>query len=427
MPIRNKCCSARGSEVDLATEVHQEKEHVLSLDSVRGIAAVTVVVHHVILMPTFLAAFSSPSWVDCSFFRSGGFLVDLFFVLSGMVMSMSYVQSDFGRFSLREFMVRRFARIYPLHFVMLIALLLFRLLRIGLLSLGVIAAVPVAFEVNNAYSFILNVFLLHSLGFLDYLNWNAPSWSISVEFYTYLVFGLIVLGAQRLGSLRWLYVSAAVFAVVSWLTLAAWIRLKEIDTQADFGLLRCFTSFFLGVLTVKAVSYVPRTMSSMAKGAFQFAALLVVVVNVCVIESWPWLSYLVPLTFAVFLGALLAFPDAAVLPRLLATKTLVWAGKRSYSIYMVHAFVILLAEYGIRALGHRPINWLDTIYPGLAATLNLVVLIAAVLALSDLTYRWVEIPGGKLIKRWLQDDRSFAVVPATVPAEVNASPRLEAR
>ena len=98
-------------------------------------------------------------------------------------------------------MVRRLARVYPLHIVMLIANLLFRLLRIGLVMAGVVVAAPAAFEVNNAYSFFLNVFLLHSMGFIDYLSWNAPSWSISVEFYTYVVFGLIVLLAQRMRSL----------------------------------------------------------------------------------------------------------------------------------------------------------------------------------------------------------------------------------
>jgi peptidoglycan/LPS O-acetylase OafA/YrhL len=412
-PLETDAAAQEILGVDVATQVHQEKEHVLSLDSIRGIAAVTVVVHHVIRMPTFLAAFSTPPWIECSYFRAGGFLVDLFFVLSGMVMSMSYVQSDFGGFSLRDFMVRRFARIYPLHLVMLIALLLFRLLRIGLVTLGVIVAVPAAFEVNNAYSFVLNVFLLQSLGFLDYLNWNAPSWSISVEFYTYLVFGLVVLGAQRLGSLRWLYVSAAVLSVASWLALAVWIGREEIGAQYDFGILRCFTSFFLGVLTVKAVSYVPRTIGPAVKGAIQFAAFLVALVNVCFIEAWPWISYLTPLTFAVFLGSLLAFPDAAVVPRVLVMKPLVWVGKRSYSIYMVHAFVILLAEYGLRAFGHRPIAWLESIYPGLPATLNLFVLIAVVLVASDFTYRWVELSGGKLVRRWFEGNRFFATAPAT--------------
>ncbi|WP_404533715.1 acyltransferase family protein [Bradyrhizobium ottawaense] len=186
--------------------VHREKAHVLPLDSIRGIAATSVVIHHLLLMPTFLAAFPHNAWINCSFFRSSWLLVDLFFVLSGIVMSLSYVESDFGRFSLREFMARRLARVYPLHIVMLMANLLFRLLRIGLVMAGVVVAAPAAFEVNNAYSFGLNVLLLHSMGFIDYLSWNAPSWSISVEFYTYLVFGLIVLLAQRMRSLLWFYV-----------------------------------------------------------------------------------------------------------------------------------------------------------------------------------------------------------------------------
>src|SRR5258708_16655147 len=203
----------------VAAVVHCEKADFLALDSIRGIAATYVVIHHLILMPTFLKAFPQNAWVNWSFFRSAWLLVDLFFVLSGMVMSLSYVKPDFGHFSLREFMVRRLARVYPLHIVMLFAALLFRFVRIGLVVAGVVVAMPAAFEVNNAYSFFLNVFLLHSLGFIDYLSWNAPSWSISVEFYTYLVFGLVVLLAQRLGSLRYLYGCAAFLVAGSWLVI----------------------------------------------------------------------------------------------------------------------------------------------------------------------------------------------------------------
>ena len=88
---------------------------------------------------------------------------------------------------------------------MVFVMLLFRLVRIGLVTAGIIVAMPAASDFNNAYSFFLNVFLLHSLGFIDHLSWNWPSWSISVEFYTYLVFGLVLLWAQRSGSIQYLY------------------------------------------------------------------------------------------------------------------------------------------------------------------------------------------------------------------------------
>src|SRR3954447_23968432 len=185
-------------------------------------------------MPTFLAVFPHNAWINCSFFRSAWLLVDLFFVLSGIVMSLSYVRGDFGRFSLREFMLRRFARVYPLHLVTLLAALLFRLLRIGLVALGVVIAVPNAFEVNNFYSFVLNIFLLHSMGFIDYLSWNAPSWSISVEFYTYLVFGLVVLLAQRVGSLLCFYVAAALLAGGTLLFIIFVLDKPSLGLQTDF-------------------------------------------------------------------------------------------------------------------------------------------------------------------------------------------------
>jgi peptidoglycan/LPS O-acetylase OafA/YrhL len=411
-------CNAR-KDVEVTVTVHREKPHVLALDSIRGIAAVTVVIHHVIRMPTFLAVFPTHAWIDCAFFRSGGFFVDLFFVLSGMVMSLSYVQPDFGHFSLREFMVRRLARVYPLHIVMLFVNLLFRFLRIGLVAAGMIVAMPTGFEVNNSYSFILNIFLLHSLGFVQYLNWNAPSWSISVEFYTYLVFGVVLLGAQRLGSLRWLWGLSAVLAIGSWFSLVVLLGRQDLGAQYDFGLLRCFTSFFLGVLTVRAVSYLPRTIGPGVQGSIQFVAMAAALVHMSLIESFPWISFLAPVTFAVFLGSLLAFPYASVVPNLLVAKPLVWLGKRSYSIYMVHAFVILLAEYFVRAIGHRPIAALEAIYPGLAPTLNLVCLLVAVLVLSQFTYRYIELPGGRLIRNFFRRVPDFSTAstePSTRPS-----------
>ncbi|MDA9468323.1 acetyltransferase [Bradyrhizobium sp. CCBAU 53415] len=387
--------------------VHREKTHVLPLDSIRGIAATSVVIHHLLLMPTFLAAFPHNAWINCSFFRSAWLLVDLFFVLSGMVMSLSYVESDFGRFSLREFMVRRLARVYPLHIVMLMANLLFRLLRISLVMAGVVVAAPAAFEVNNAYSFFLNVLLLHSMGFIDYLSWNGPSWSISVEFYTYLVFGLIVLLAQRMRSLLWFYVLCGALAVGSLVVIIFVLGKRSLELQTEFGILRCFVSFFLGVLTVRIVDRLPVKPGRAVEGVLQFVAMIASIALVSLAEANPASTILAPVTFAIFLGSLLAFPNALPLPRILAAKPLVWLGRRSYSIYMVHALVVLFAEYAVRALGAGPIAALDRIWAGLPSTLNLIVSLAAVLAVANLTYLYVEIPGSRLLRNLLGGRSGF--------------------
>lgn len=394
--------------VDVTELVHREKAHVQPLDSIRGIAATSVVIHHLLLMPTFLAVFPHNAWIDCSFFRSAWLLVDLFFVLSGMVMALSYIENDFTRFSLRKFMIRRLARVYPLHIVMLLANLVFRLLRIGLVMAGVVVAAPTAFEVNNAYSFGLNVLLLHSMGFIDYLSWNAPSWSISVEFYTYLVFGLIVLLALRMCSLSWFYVLCGLLAVGSLVFIIFVLEKKSLELQTDFGLLRCFVGFFLGVLMVRIVDRLPAKPAPAVQGALQFVAMIASVALVSLAETNPAATFLAPVIFAIFLGSLLAFPDALLVPRILGAKPLLWLGRRSYSIYMVHALVVLLAEYFVRAVGAGRIAALDSSWAGLPATLNLVVSLAAVLAVSHFTHRYVEIPGGKLLRNVFGSSPDFA-------------------
>lgn len=399
--------------------VHREKAHVLPLDSIRGIAATSVVIHHLLLMPTFLAAFPHNAWINCSFFRSAWLLVDLFFVLSGIVMSLSYVDGDFERFSLREFMVRRLARVYPLHIVMLLANLLFRLLRISLVVAGIVVAAPTAFEVNNAYSFLLNVLLLHSMGFIDYLSWNAPSWSISVEFYTYLVFGLIVLIAQRMRSIAWFYALSGILVVGSLIIIVFVLGKESLGLQTDFGILRCFVSFFLGVLTVRVVRSLPARPRPATQGALQVLAMTASVVLVSIVEAIPAASFLAPLTFALFLGSLLAFPEALLVPRILVARPLVWLGRRSYSIYMVHALVVLLAEYFVRAIGPRTIATLDSIWAGLPASLNLAVSLAAVLAVSHLTYIYIEIPGGRFLRNLLGSRPDFAPSPSPAARMTN--------
>ena len=404
----------------MTAPVHREKAHFLPLDSIRGIAAVCVVIFHVILTKSFLAAFPQHAWIDSSFFRSAWLLVDLFFVLSGIVMSLSYVNPDFGHFSLRQFMVQRLARVYPLHIVMVFVMLLFRLVRIGLVTAGIIVAMPAASDFNNAYSFFLNVFLLHSLGFIDHLSWNWPSWSISVEFYTYLVFGLVLLWAQRFGSIRYLYAWAAFLIVSSWIAVVFVPDKGNLDLDNDFGFFRCVTSFFLGVLTVKAVQRLPRNISRGLQGGLQLGTLIAGIFLISMAEAHPWITFFAPLTFTVFLGTLLAFPDAALVPKILVAKPLVWLGRRSYSVYMVHAFVVLFTEYLVRAIGPWPVAALESICGGLGATLNLAFVLAVVFVLSNFTYHYVELPGSKLLReifRTLPDFSGSSATPAARRAD----------
>ena len=374
---------------------HRSKEHYIPLDSVRGIAALCVVVHHFVISEPLAAVLPNKAWIDFAFFHNAWLFVDLFFVLSGIVISMSYVQSGFGTFEFREYIVRRLARIYPLHIVTLLAFLSFRMMKLGLVGVGLLHFAPSEMAVNNGYSFFLNVLLLHAVGFIDYLSWNGPSWSISAEFYTYLVFGGVVVLAQRFRDIRILYLMSLLLPLASCAFILVVLRQYALDFHT-FGIARCILSFFLGVLTLRAVASVPAAVRPFVQSMWQIGAAMAAIAIVCVVGMQPMLSFLAPVVFAVLLGSLMAFPGRG-LPGLLSIKPLVWLGKRSYSIYMVHALVLVLIEYFSRGVGTRSFLMIDQFGPGIAASLLLSGYVVAVLALSNLTYAHVEIPGSKAI------------------------------
>jgi peptidoglycan/LPS O-acetylase OafA/YrhL len=146
-------------------------KEIKGLTGVRGYAALWVFFLH-----------ATWSWPVTSYAmkvaRLGGSGVTIFFVLSGFILAHVYApkfaSSDVNYWA---FMRARLARVYPLHIVTL-------LLFTALMALGLIGWPPI----DNLYTFVLNVGLIQSWGFTDPITWNGPSWSISTEFFAYLLF-----------------------------------------------------------------------------------------------------------------------------------------------------------------------------------------------------------------------------------------------
>src|SRR5579863_5191282 len=156
-------------------------EFFVPLESLRGMAALIVVVYHAVWLNPL---------TQSTFFSNGALMVDFFFVLSGFVICHSYGDRlsdlrDFGRF-----LWLRLGRLYPLHIAFLMVFVFIEGVKyFAQLHYGIIADKP-AFTVNDTGAFVANVFLLQALSFTAPLTFNYPSWSISVEVYAYVVFGI---------------------------------------------------------------------------------------------------------------------------------------------------------------------------------------------------------------------------------------------
>lgn len=197
------------------------------LESIRGLAALLIVLFHI------------PSWnahfYDYNFIRNGYLMVELFFVLSGYVIYSAYSNKISNKIELLRFQFLRFGRLYPVHLLYLGIFLFVEVVKyIAQNKFGIFSPNTQAFRENNLIALIQNIFLLQAIGPTgNATTFNYPSWSISVEFYTYLLFGLIVLLSNKIKN--------RVFFVICLISLIL------LMTQNTFGfgeLLRCYAGFF---------------------------------------------------------------------------------------------------------------------------------------------------------------------------------------
>jgi peptidoglycan/LPS O-acetylase OafA/YrhL len=161
------------------------KAEIASLTSIRGLAAIWVVLLHFSAVLSWIlpeSSFLSP------FIEAGGFAVPLFFILSGYVLGLRYLTNltSLDPRTLLRFWILRLGRIYPVHlFTLAISLCLVARNRWP------------TDEGHSLGSFVANCFLVNAWSYDLRLSWNYPSWSISSEWFAYLIFPLVAVVTGR--------------------------------------------------------------------------------------------------------------------------------------------------------------------------------------------------------------------------------------
>jgi peptidoglycan/LPS O-acetylase OafA/YrhL len=107
--------------------------------------------------------------------------VDFFFILSGFILTHVYLTGEQAP-SYWRFISARFARVYPAHFLILMGVLL--------LTLGAsLVGVHIDHANFSTFDFLTSLFLVHAWFPTQHMaNWNGPSWSLSAEWFVYLIF-----------------------------------------------------------------------------------------------------------------------------------------------------------------------------------------------------------------------------------------------
>lgn len=370
-----------------------------ALDGLRGLAAFVVLVSHAMLLDPQLAAPYGPeragpgdadgvawwiTWTPLHLFWAGSEAVFVFFVLSGFVVALPYLDAARGR-SWRAYYLRRLIRLYvPV---------------LGSVVLAVLMALVIHREVASGHSWWLNA---HSVA-LDPRqiaratvtwtgeNWlNSPLWSLGWE----AMFSLLLP----------LYVVCAALMPRLWLL---WIALLLVVTAAgpwlELGWVSYLPMFAIG--TIMAAHRIELASWSRALRPWQWAVVALV--------SWVslmagWLPTDLPggrglqvfgaaLAVLLFLGnrSAVAIGNAGIVQ---------WLGQRSFSLYLVHEPILVTAGNMAPAAGNGHV---------VAALLGSIV----ALLVSDLFFRWVERPSHKLAQRLGRRIDNQQAAPSSAPPD----------
>lgn len=286
------------------------KPRFLTLDALRGVAAIAVYFHH-------------SNGISAPFGMSAGYrAVDLFFILSGFVIAHAYEEKLRRDLTPLQFTLLRIARIYPLYLVGLIigagGAFLAVLLHGGDLSMHVVVVSTVAM-----------LFLLPSPATNAFMPLNVPAWSLFFELLANAIYAQL---AKVLNNRRLILLIGAAAAILTWLSVCAGTTNMGVEWSGFVGgVMRVLFSFFAGILLYRVR---PRRILH---------------------TPWAWILPLIALP-SLYLASEELIPD--LLCVFVVFPTMIWLGSAvelptrrvanflgdtSYGLYVIHVPMILLS------------------------------------------------------------------------------------
>lgn len=311
---------------------------------------------------------------------SKGYLgVELFFVLSGFILSHVYLERFRDcSFHYGEFIWARLARIYPVHVSILVGLglLMAALALVGIKAgdkLLVWSSLPAQLTLTQAW------------GLAPHGGWNHPSWSISAEWFAYLTFPAFAFAMVKMWARPRLTVAlAALFLVVLYIGFENVAGFPLTRATILWGALRIVPCFGLGCsLWLLWRSGALRTNASAL--AFSAGALSLLVASTSL--------GLPDFVSVVACGGLILGLGASARNglRILSAPTLVYLGEVSFAVYMVCIPWQLVFGEGLQKVAH-----IDADHMPLPIW---IAMIAGVVPIAMAVHHLIERPARDLMRR----------------------------
>ena len=352
------------------------------LESLRGLAALAIVLFH---SPFY--KLGKPN----DFVANSSLFVDCFFILSGFVMTNAYLEKIADGFKFRDYFLLRLGRIYPLHLVLLLVWAIY------VVSTQFLFAGQIAFEnpiLKNTFgTFLMNLLLVHSLNTQILASWNYPSWSISLEFFTYFIFFGFAILTQKLRNPLF----ALILSVASYFYIFNQTNWQTLDFTLNNGIFRCCGGFFAGVFLFQATTNL-RKLNHYLTTILEIVSVgLVFWIVSNAQQSNIFLFSVIP-TF-VFLVYVLSLEKDGLIGKILKLKPFTNLGKYSYSIYLNHALILGIVFSLTKYFIIKPTEQIYYYQTDWSYLIN-IGLVMIIYAVSSLTYKLIE-------KVWLEKSKNY--------------------
>ena len=311
-----------------------------------------------------------------TFFANGYLGVSFFFVLSGFILTYVYLDELNGRTALVKFYLARFARVYPVYLLSII------------LMAPVVA--PTSFKLDAPQFVLLQMW--PPLGANDFLNWNGPAWTLSVELLFYLAFPALLALLAPLRASR-----VMVVAIILCVAMAAG-RLSSISSMAEAPFA------FLGYIPAPVLR-LPEFIFGIclalvfARGDFpsglSWAPLAAIIATCGMLAASRslWIAPFATIGFGLVIFSTAAWLRAGVMSRFLNSKKMLLLGGASYSLYLLQA--------PVRAL-------LRAVMVGGLESTGRVVYLPLMIVISIVVFRYYEEP----MRRWIKSLAATRVISA---------------
>lgn len=355
---------------------------ILALQGIRIVGALTIAVAHA--WPSYIKAI--PWW------HGAYLLVEMFFVLSGYLVTQALAHRLFTPAQFGSAVIKRFGRLYPLHlFTLVVFLAIFyakQLVNVVAHAMGInlgMTAIANQDPFDVEY-FFLTITFLHGVGIKVMDIFNFPSWSLSMEFWCFVMLTAVLFTctnrAQRIAAAAGMLLFCAIYYLTIWWTPAGLDTTIPIRDVLPRGIL----SYFAGMLAFELRAFLPEQPRDRVLSIVQVILATLIVIVMCGQPKLTFSAYYTPLLWGAMIVSMSW--DRGVIANFFKRPTLVWLGDRSFAIYLVHAVVLLVIK--------RPV--VTKVDSMLARTLIELVYLGVVLIAADWCHRNVELLGVKPAK-----------------------------